>query len=194
VYMLWLIVDEVGRFVGRPLQWRAPTWSWASVEATIGYWHGCKVLETHASLMNEECVPVGVDGDASGVLKSAQMRLSCSPMPAKLLYVYGDQDSVALYHFYMNGRCTPIYADYALGASGPHHVEHEERISCVTIVTYEFWESAVREPFCLALRSVKSLPATYERIGLVIHKQDDDIFEHAKNVSEDVELQTITAF
>jgi hypothetical protein len=83
--MLWTVVPPIDQ--PRPVTWRAPSWSWASVEATYGiqYTYALNTVgrqDFQDRIEAIECVPLGEDD--TGGLKSAFVKIKSSLCPAYL--------------------------------------------------------------------------------------------------------------
>ena len=70
----------------RPLSWRAPTWSWASIaHAPVGYPTNLSVKHVHADVVDVNCIPTGPD--RNGEISSASLVLSAKYLPGGVFYI-----------------------------------------------------------------------------------------------------------
>ncbi len=58
----------------RPLEWRAPSWTWASVDAAISFHAGLAYLEPDVSIIGYHCQTA--DGDSTGAVTSGFIAVS----------------------------------------------------------------------------------------------------------------------
>ncbi|KAI1199185.1 heterokaryon incompatibility protein-domain-containing protein [Nemania serpens] len=171
----------------RPSEWRAPSWSWVSIDTHISYSdaivydHEDIHLETQeeriefAAVDHGECVPAGLD--SFGRVESASLRLTSQLLPVTLL-LSPDLGTFQrpTYSVEIGGaKVTPrIWPDYNLSCAGPYQVLPGTEIFCLRMI--EEIESKIVT--CLVLRAVPIETSTlFERIGLLqtdpIHGTDD---------------------
>lgn len=158
--MLWEAWESV---TDRPQQWRAPTWSWASVDSFIGYgldtpFEGIKILQTN-------CTPVN---DPFGEVVSASLKLKTVLFTGCLRYEpQKDRFGGERYTVYVDGfESRPIDQDYNLSKPGQYHVEPDSEIFFM-IAGHVVGSRGSREFHGLILRRVGQMEDfdAYERIG-----------------------------
>ncbi|OCL03224.1 HET-domain-containing protein [Glonium stellatum] len=146
----------------RPAAWRAPSWSWVSVEAKI-YFHenGAHPREDPPEILEVHCVPSGLD--PTGELESGYILTSCHLLPATLQYNPQSSGEIC-YSLTMSpeGEPNDFAADYELSEPGETYVAHGDTIYMMYISTVMEAASDLN----LVLRCVDTDLQKYERIGI----------------------------
>ena len=146
----------------RPVAWRAPSWSWVSVEANI-YFHenGVYPRANPPEILEAHCMALGLD--PTGELESGHILISCHLLPAILQYD-PQSDGEIRYSLVLSLGGTPddFAADYELAEPGETYVGQGETI-------YVMYLSTIMEAgsdLNLVLRCVDKDLQKYERIGI----------------------------
>lgn len=161
----------------RPLEWRAPSWSWVSIDNHINYSDALVVdhvdmhLETQAeciefaTINHSECVPSGLD--PFGRVKSASLHVTSQLLPVTLLLSpdLGTSQRPIYSVKIGDGNVAPrIWPDYDLSRAGPYQVLPGTEVFCLRMI--EEIESKI--VMCLVLRAVPNKTGTlFERIGFL---------------------------
>lgn len=150
-----------------PVRWRAPTWSWASVENGVYYSDSVlvwaegmseerEVGEDFTKIEHCECIPAGLD--KFGKVKSGTLRLA-GPMVDGILDHGTDTRGRAGVR--LGGTTSRIWQDYTLSRDGPHQVLPGAEVCCL-------WMRRIsRRLVGLILRRAALSPTSFERIGLI---------------------------
>jgi hypothetical protein len=180
--LMWWVNDDECQNSKRPKQWRAPSWSWASLES--GFSHRIYPLKaTHCNILAVECVPAG--SDPTGSVVSGRLTISGYVVTATLKHVSSkaitdesDEDPWVIY-------CADIpllrkaYVDYSLDQDGPRYAKEICEVSCLCIATDQ-WSTC-----WLVLQSVSGQQEVCERIGMAFHKpstlDESDPWNHKLN-------------
>ncbi|TGJ80113.1 hypothetical protein E0Z10_g8659 [Xylaria hypoxylon] len=172
--LLWVTYNcEKSRLV----EWRAPSWSWASIDARIEYRDGLVYYhdDIHldkqeervefATIDHSECVPAGLD--EFGRVKSASLRITSQLLPVTLL-LSPDLDKLQrpVYSVKIGeGDVAPqIWPDYDLSRAGPYQVLPGAEVFCLRMI--EEIETKVTISIILRMAPDES-GKTFERIGLL---------------------------
>jgi hypothetical protein len=158
--LLW---QTSGMVADRPQEWRAPTWSWASVDSSIGYY-----LETPfraIEVLQAACTPVQ---DPTGEVVSATLKLRTVLFTGYLRYksersATGEERyTVDIEGFGSRG----IDQDYNLSTPGQYYVEPNWEVSLM-IAGHVVGSRGSREFLGLILRRVGQMEGfdAYERIA-----------------------------
>jgi hypothetical protein len=168
--LMWWVTESDMPQVRRPKEWRAPSWSWASIEGRI--LHRIYPIKTiHCTINEDEIIPAGQD--PTGEVASGKLVVSGVLMPAKLRHVSPTLDAEELEgderHFEIeiveNKLVHKIYADYPLDEEGPYYVPDGEDVYCLCIATDQ-WHTC-----WLVLRRVQEYKEeVYERVGMAKEK------------------------
>lgn len=163
----------------RPQQWRAPTWSWVSVDSSIGY-H----LDTPfgaIEILQAICTPVN---DPTGEVISASLKLRTVLFTGFLRY---ESDKTATgeerYTLDIDGFEGRGFAqDYKLSTPGKYHVESDSEV-CLMVAGHVVGSRGSREFLGLVLRRVGQMEDfdSYERIASM------DFFEWPSEVEKKIE-------
>ncbi|KAI1115589.1 heterokaryon incompatibility protein-domain-containing protein [Nemania sp. NC0429] len=172
--LLWATFDNRKP---RPLEWRAPSWSWASIDTHISYNDGLVIdhvdyeLEKQAERIefatvdHSECVPAGLD--PFGRVKSASLRLTSQLLPGNLLLA-ADLGTFqrSVYSVEIGGRnvAPRIWPDYNLSCAGPYQVLAGTKVFCLRMIE----EVDSKVAISLVLRRVPNETSRlFERIGFL---------------------------
>jgi hypothetical protein len=185
--LLWYVglINVSARKARRPAQWRAPSWSWASVDSPVRYVYeeivegsvessvrwviddavvSDKVL---ANILKVECTPSG--RDPTGELSSGSIVLCGLLAPATLNYKKrgGDWDFTA---YDITVGKLPLFemcADYPLHEGGKDKIGDGARVYCLRVASsYDRKLISLAFNHCLILRQVDAGAKKYERIGI----------------------------
>ncbi|KAJ8113251.1 hypothetical protein OPT61_g4575 [Boeremia exigua] len=151
----------------RPKQWRAPTWSWASVDSAVrtrgaAYYHGEDHKSSHISCIDVlavHCVPAG--DDITGELLSGYAILK-GPIMAGYFRFRPQQYRT---HFMAKGGVEAEFnPDYRFDVYDEHRVQDGDRIFCLQILRDGRKIGQPTDEF-LVLRKKRGTVGTFERIG-----------------------------
>jgi hypothetical protein len=172
--LLWMTFNHTKP---RPLEWRAPSWSWASIETNISYPDGLIYYhdDIHLDKQEEriefvtidhsECSPAGLD--MFGRVKSASLRLSGQLLPVTLLLSPNlDKLQRPIYLVKVgDGDVGPrIWPDYDLSCAGPYQVLPGAEVFCLRMIE----ETESKVVISLVLRVVPNeTRRLFERIGFL---------------------------
>lgn len=158
----------------RPAQWRAPTWSWASVIAP-----GDDVAQdknkldvVYAEVIKAECTPAGPD--YTGELASAYLILSSKAVVGTIYWNLTKENSGKAssieprpsYHLVINAVKYFFRLDYPIWEDGPGHLESESSVQ-VLCIGGDRKDGSMSRLACLILRSDPTEAWTFQRIGYV---------------------------
>lgn len=146
----------------RPKKWRAPTWSWASVDSAVCY---PRHFDTSPCIerFTIECVPVGEDvtGELSSgyaVLRGSIMAASFRYKPAKNRY---ERCCVV-----EGGYEYSFSPDYEYDIDDESHVQDGDRVFCLRItIDYDSTTRGYDDCFLVPNNKQGEIEA-YERIGM----------------------------
>ena len=168
--LMWWVTETDSPQARRPKEWRAPSWSWASIEGRILH-RIYPIKTTHCTINEVEIVPAGQDPTGavasgrlvvSGILIPAILR-HASPIPDTEEEELGDKR----FEIEIVGRklVHKIYVDYPLGREGPYYVPDRQDVHCLCIATDQ-WHTC-----WLVLQRVRDMKEeVYERIGMAKEK------------------------
>ncbi|KAI1456240.1 HET-domain-containing protein [Annulohypoxylon moriforme] len=158
-------------------KWRAPSWSWASIETHVSYRDGIIYDDDEmfldgpderiefASIDNFKCEPAGLN--KFGQVKSASLRVTSQLLPATLLLKPNlDHCGRPRYCVYTGDKTVAprIWPDYDLSQDGPHNVLPGTELYCLRMI--RLVETDV--DICLVLRAVPThIGGSFERIGFL---------------------------
>jgi len=108
-----------GSWGRRPLRYRAPTWSWASVNTPVVYnFLPDKPLQSRIVVNHEECfTTLAIETDPIGPVTYAQLSLQGQAVPVKLLTADSPDDQAGDFDFESNSNWTGT-ATTARGSNG----------------------------------------------------------------------------
>jgi hypothetical protein len=168
--LMWWVTESDNSQARRPKEWRAPSWSWASIEGRI--LHRIYPIKTiHCTLNEVEIIPAGQD--PTGAVASGKLVVSGILLPAILRHVSPTLDAEELEEYERHFEIEivekklvhKIYADYPLDTEGPSYVPDGQDVYCLCIATDQ-WHTC-----WLVLRRVRDMKeAVYERIGMAKEK------------------------
>ena len=160
--LLWHTVRyERKKWGSRPREWRAPSWSWASVGSAVSFISVGEMLNP-CQIVSVECPLRG--SDATGEVVGGEMVVRGLLFPAKVRhradYVY-ELD-------FMDGAISGTsYADYDWAVDGPGNVEDGAAVRCLLVGV----QAEEGKCYLLVLKesapSERTLVGRLERIGLV---------------------------
>ncbi|KAJ4993159.1 hypothetical protein SVAN01_01511 [Stagonosporopsis vannaccii] len=169
----------------RPDKWRAPTWSWASVDSAVGtrgyeYNHGNdhgSSLVPCIDVLAVNCVPAGED--ITGELSSGYVVLRGWIMAARLRMHDGS-------YCIGKGACTTeFFPDYQFDVDDDLYTPGADRLFCLRVAAYKQAINNSRSEYILVLRGKRDTIGIFERVGLIIpvnirqsgHEAFDQLFE-----------------
>ena len=166
---LWLdsIVDDLiwrTQAPGRPEEWRAPSWSWASVSSTIAFADGVGMpLEAvYVSVVDVHCTTA--PGSPAGVVSSGEIEAYGQVVSVTLVPITEPQttDGTDINVERAGIRAQRFYPDVLFSTSkGPNNLHIQNTIHCMRMAANQQYE------FSLALRLVDEVKMVYERVGLI---------------------------
>ncbi|KAI0011591.1 HET-domain-containing protein [Xylariaceae sp. FL0662B] len=158
-------------------EWRAPSWSWASIETHINYRDGLVYYDDEvfkekpyeriefASIEHCACTPAGLDD--FGQVRSASLRVTSQVLPVVLLLEPGLDNHHRLKYVVCIGNrpVTPrIWPDYDLSQAGPYQVLSGTEVYCLRMIR----QVEDKTDISLVLRAVPTKSGTtFERIGIL---------------------------
>jgi hypothetical protein len=148
----------------RPQQWRAPSWSWASINSPISYDMGEAV--TWIQVLEASCSSIGPD--PYGELSAGFLRLKAPLFPGHLRYdISKNESGLWRYTIEMDDfERRSLKADYVLSSPGKHHVPPDTSVRLL-IAAHTEGSRGNREFHGIVMRILKSESCTMERIGWV---------------------------
>lgn len=157
----------------RPMPWRAPTWSWASVMHTpIGYAIRSPVAEKHVEIVEVTCTPTSTS--QTGEISSARLVLSARSLPGAIFHLdKADGSQLESKFLFSHFRCI-LTIKTQTGFYSPHpgfspDVPSKEKLSPyavkVLMMADTLQDGSITRIF-LVLKERKSEPQGYERVGL----------------------------
>lgn len=155
----------------RPENWRAPTWSWASVDSAI-MTRGTSASHIHGNddgpgmtscidVLAVNCIPAG--DDITGELSSGYAVLRGSIMAG---YFRFKGHSYKLGCIAKGGHETEFFPDYRFDVDDDSRVQDGDRVFCLRIATHNPRREGSLDQF-LVLRRKRGIIGTFERIGLM---------------------------
>jgi Heterokaryon incompatibility protein (HET) len=158
----------------RPKKWRAPTWSWASVDSAVNFEAEFKHMERGVckmaplcKVLGAECTPSG--SDTTGEVLSGYITISGHAIPMVLEY-----DSRAypteIPRFSIRACSTQerfwFFPDYTLHDDNDGFTKAGETVYCLKLATSNYGGI-----HALVLRCINKKSQTYERIGFIPPEQ-----------------------
>ncbi|KAF2133381.1 HET-domain-containing protein [Dothidotthia symphoricarpi CBS 119687] len=164
----------------RPCEWRAPTWSWASVQGKVK-WLGSSGKTATATILSAKTVPSGTD--PTGQLSSGSLTIRGKYLNGRITYNNKPEHNFSLRdirvsyaslafgdaHEELNTHGTEdseVWWDYTLENEGSDHVANH---SAVLVLDVSESEGQYRRNW-LILRKLDGRENTYTRIGLLHSK------------------------
>lgn len=164
--LMWWVREEDVQNARRPKEWRAPSWSWAAVEARVQ--HRILPIKTvHCKIVGAFVVPAYADMTGAvgagcltleGIVVKALLRLCQSQADREDGDLVGRRFAIEILGTTERKPHT-MYADYDLETEGLGHVPDGEEVFCMCIATDQ-WHKC-----WLVLRRIRNKVA-YERIGM----------------------------
>jgi hypothetical protein len=168
--LMWWVNDDECQHSRRPKQWRAPSWSWASLESSFS--HRIYPLKTtHCKILEVECISAG--NDPTGSVASGRLVISGYIIPATLKHdspasITDEPDEGGWFvHSTENTKLHKVYIDYNLDGIDPYNDKDYYDVSCLCIATDQ-WSTC-----WLVLRVATVHTEVYERIGIAFHKPQE---------------------
>jgi hypothetical protein len=169
---LWedsLVVDlswlALGKPKQRPVAWRAPTWSWASVGGPVMY--DTRQVE---DIVFEKCIQVlqveykPVNEESLTEVSSGCLLISGKIIKAAFVYAGGDEDDSEPPTCFLEvagGRRIAFHPDYPFYNAGDGHIAQGQEVSCLRIL-----QKGVDRALCLGLKRLHQGSQIYERLGI----------------------------
>lgn len=150
---------------GRPQEWRAPSWSWASINGPINQNHSMSLV-SQIALLDYECIPVS--DDITGQIRSAWIMVQGRVVSVniKRTPVHDSErqrDRLEGFRYYVaRVRGIEVYGFVPdeLAAYFDHQTEH----FCLQIANRE--EKGFAQQLFLVLRKSTQNPTDFERVGV----------------------------
>jgi hypothetical protein len=155
----------------RPKEWRAPSWSWASVADGIFWPHrspdhpdgGQKFLQ----ILRVNTVPKGLD--PTGQLLSGEIVVIAKYLSGNVSYGSHFKEELATVMFNVDheqfdtgGRDKVIWWDYRIDSAGPQHISDGTPVLAMKL-NFRGW--GIKQ--WMILRPIEGRDSVYERIGLL---------------------------
>lgn len=166
--LMWWVKEDEAQHAWRPQEWRAPSWSWASLEGQIEH-RILPVNSTHCEILEVEITPAGAD--PTGAVASGKLVISGILVSAILRRIRPRSDIEDMepdkrrFGIEITGmnevESHKMYVDYELDKEGPGYVPDGQNVCCLCIATDQ-WHKC-----WLVLRKMQNMHAdVYERIGM----------------------------
>ncbi|KAF2968414.1 hypothetical protein GQX73_g5177 [Xylaria multiplex] len=162
----------------RPAEWRAPTWSWASINGRIRYNSSSdEVKQTFAQILEIECIHLAADSTSE--LASATLVVSSHMVTAILRKNPNTNNAPSLLYRYMlepaDGEYYGFQSDYTL----PDDEHVGETVYCLWMCC-QGSDSSYWRCDCLVLKLVDATQQLYERLGIAwMAKYPHDLSQRA---------------
>lgn len=151
---------QVGLNAGRAL-YRAPTWSWASVNAGVSYHAGRADYRSGVRILESICISVP-GGDSFVEASKAHLTVEGKLAKAELLYTaLGDGHPCGFHNLKIADKVLTLHTDYHLCFEGANQVQDHEEVHYLRVYRDDHLTIA------LVLRRLDLSKSTYERIGIV---------------------------
>jgi hypothetical protein len=175
--MLWFVrYDEsLIKSRRRTVEWRAPSWSWACMDALVYYFSDSRIVEEHATV---DRFHVSQDNmENATIVEVASMTISAPILPARIIYdpsAYQDTLSLELlgakhlFCFYghrLSEAMGFLVPDWQWSDAGPHHIANGTDAYCIFVATFD--QPVTCCEYGIIIRSVDDSNDRYERIGLL---------------------------
>lgn len=157
----------------RPTSWRAPTWSWASIEGQVHYgdafvyWYqdmwkeDREKCEYYAKSVKVECSPAGLN--KYGQVMAGILRLSGPIITGPLKYGTDDAGKPQTMIQFDGNVTLPFWPDYEFSQDAPFHVLQNTLLLCMRVRT----DVESKKDISIVLRKSPNDPDMFERIGLL---------------------------
>jgi hypothetical protein len=165
--LMWWVREEHIDRMRRPETWRAPSWSWASLEGPI-YQRIFPIKLKHCEILEADVTPAGLD--PTGAVSSGKLVISGIAVPAILQHIQpktpteDSEPDERRFGFEVSGNkggtIYMMYVDYNLDEQGPGHVAVGEELCCLCLATDQ-WHKC-----WMVLRKAAKVTDAYERIGM----------------------------
>ncbi|KAI1734813.1 heterokaryon incompatibility protein-domain-containing protein [Xylaria scruposa] len=151
----------------RSSKWRAPTWSWASMNGRIQYdYNSNNAKRTFAKVLEIECTPLASDGTLE--LTSATLRISSHMVTAVLRKNTNTNSAPSTLHRYTLEVADGDYYGFQSDCTLPDPDDNDisgEIVHCLWIrcggSNESYWQCD-----CLVLKCVDAVDQIYERLGI----------------------------
>ncbi|KAF2272450.1 HET-domain-containing protein [Westerdykella ornata] len=197
--LLWNVISiggtEKERIRPRPEKWRAPTWSWASVDSAVtskGTLQSLVDIDEPGTspcveVVAVDCTPAG--HDITGELSSAHAILRGWIMAG---YISLKLTPNNYWQHYMTNRGDEarFFPNYRFDVDDESRVQDGDGIFCLWIATPSPKNWRLSEEF-LVLRRKSGVVGTFERIGLMRLSDDDDFYRMFESLREECTLTMV---
>jgi hypothetical protein len=173
--LIWRTGSSQGQGDGilpRPQTWRAPTWSWASVDSTTSSrgssWNRQEYDQPRwlycIDVLAAQCIPAGDDitgelSDGFAVIRGAMMAGHFMDTPHKW----------ERYHIARDGREATFWPDYVFDVDNETRVNDGSKIFCLRVATNKDLRSDGFDDY-FVLRRKRGSNTRFERIGYMMLK------------------------
>lgn len=173
----WYAVHGEGK---RPMVWRAPTWSWASVDGLV-FFHP-KPQETHVYSRLLQASTTLSGPDSTGEVSAGFIVLSGPVISATMVEA---QDRQTEYALEAAGIRVPLQldsnADVNMG-----RLKVRDTLYCLRLMS-----SLAGEDLCLVLKAAGTTPIVYERVGHLEHSSELLDQNWFQSTNADVEVRIV---
>ena len=150
---------------GRPKEWRAPSWSWASINGPVKQYHSMSLV-SQIELIDHECVPL--IGDVAGQVKSAWVILCGRLVSVKIERVLvtderRERDRVEGFCYRVRCSQGAVAYDFIPDEHGPCF-DSEQDYFCLHVADRE--EKGFSQQLLIVLRRSVEDSTAFERIGV----------------------------
>lgn len=173
--LCWCIDYTFGPHVSntwsKPADYRAPSWSWASIDGQIIFDQSSEGLKDgDLDILTAETTPVGRDpmGRVSNGSICVRAKL-CNQKWKRKYQGYG-----AWYYASATSNKLDIGTNDLSENTPQSHAELLLDLEDDAIKELELWSLPLKDNFALALVPVKGTAATYTRIGAILWRSDED--------------------
>lgn len=156
----------------RPDSWRAPSWSWASIEGTV---HVQTLTRFESKIQVVEAITRPLTVDPTGQVSFGKLVLS-----ARLLHSMGIRTTPRTQDDYKKGFVNGLKHEvYTAQLSYPFLYDFADDVAegradytCLQGGSVSWWQGFNAEPFFLVLRRLPTRDTLYERVGVSWRCQD----------------------
>jgi len=178
--LLWRLPPEKLRDP-RPAVWRAPSFSWASVEGQVDYPPYAEARD-YGYPLSTDPIPfvdilgistVPLHGDIFGELATASLSILGPTVDAIITYDPRSTEKRGI-DFKLNvegGQVSEFYVDYSVhNVSDDHHIDSGEVVKCLRLRHLDFKQKVLS----LVLKQVEPNICVYSRIGIAIEESQGE--------------------
>lgn len=170
--MMWFLTERDSMRSWRPKVWRAPSWSWASIEGRITH-RIFPIKNIHCTISEVKVTPAGYD--PTGAVAWGKLVILGILVPAILRHIRPRSDNEEMeednrrfgIEIAERALLHKIYVDYQLDEEGTFYIPDRQEVYCLCIATDQ-WHKC-----WLILRRVSyEVTEVYERIGMAWEKPE----------------------